>query len=215
MQPPYSLGTNSATSVTTLTLTTTADAPAGSLVLLIAAMSANASPSVTDSGGNTYTAGTPEPASSRLFPFYAVLATHLPVGSTITVVPSFAVTMALAADCVLGQATSPLDAQGPGTSGFGTTASVASGVLAQASGIAHGFVDIQSTSPGTFTEASGFTTLTSGGISTTNIRTAYKATTNTGSVTYSPVWTNTAGYAAQVWTFKLAPVNSFLGMFWP
>lgn len=213
---PYSLGTNSATSVATLTLTTTADAPAGSLVLLIASMSANAPPTVTDSGGNTYTAGTPEPSSSRLFPFYAVMAADLPLGSTITVVPSFAVTMALAADCVTGQSTSPLDMQGPGASGFGTTVSVASGVLSQASELVHGFIDIQSTSIGAFSEANGFTSLTSGGVSTTNIRTAYRVTTNTGSVTYSPVWTNSAGYAAQVWTFKLGPLtSSLLGMFFP
>ena len=195
----------------TLVMTTSGDSPAGTLQLLLAAHGTAAATisSVTDSGSNTYTAGTQitNGAVAAVRPFYSAFTTHLPPGSTATTTFSTTTVDEYAAlISIPGIASaSPLDTQAAGTTGTGTTPSIATGTLGNANDIVVGFIYIAAGASDTFTEASGWTTggavvRAGGGV----LRWAYKIVSATTTQTYNPTLGTSRAYAANVMSFKRA-----------
>lgn len=211
---PVSLGTVSdATGFATRSVTLAEAVPPGALIFVVVADSEGACcipVSVTDTAGNTYTAGTVVPNSSgnlQTRAFYAKNVSALSIGNTITatLATSDPVLKTLHAAYVTGlDAASPADTQG--TPALATSASPsASSVnpLAQADEIAFGYVGVESGSSVTFTEAAGFTSLSSTAVSD-RLNVAFKVVASTAQVTYAPTMDGSRHWGANVWTFKAA-----------
>lgn len=221
---PVNIGTNRvAAGSSTATITTTTVVNSGDLILVIVNLAtvSHTINSVTDSAGNTYTAGNDTSNATwghRSRPFYCPNARYLASGSTITV--TFSGTggvkymNALSISGVSTSTTSSLDVQGPGSAPdpFATSMTVASGTLSQANEIAIGWVFVGFSAGGTgFTDGSGFTNV-SNNVGTSRLSVSQQIVSSTSSVTYNPSgWAN-GYYGGNVITFREAatPTRIFL-----
>ena len=138
---PVALGSTGHAAASTLALTTTADAPVGSLIFVAAGQAAGGVTvvsSCTDQKSNSYTAlGSVVNADATGAAYALNTASDVPLGDTITVTyGSLGGTVTMAACAVSGIATSgALDVNNVTATGSGTAVSVASGTLAQANEI--------------------------------------------------------------------------------
>lgn len=194
---------NGAPAGTTFNATTTVDAPSGSLIVVVVDCGNNVSFAITDGNSNTYTAGTKINNTGHIQPFWAINNADLPIGSTITLTTGGGPgAVALAAFSTTGIASpTPIDTQAAGATGTGTTPSIATGTLAQASELVLGFIDISSGHGDTFTESSGFTGFTDISASTRDLRVAYQIVAATTTVTYAPTLGTSRNYAGNVLSF--------------
>lgn len=209
---------NGLPSGTTFNATTTVDAPAGALIVVVVDCTNNVSFAITDGNSNTYTAGTKVFNIGNVQPFWAINNADSPVGSTITLTtgPSPGA-VALAALSVGGIiASTPLDTQAAGTTGTGTTPSIATGPLAQATELIVGFADINNGHSDAFTESTGFTGFADIFPASRCLRLAYRIVASTTTVTYAPILGTSRNYVANVISFKgVPPVSPMLAMFYP
>lgn len=197
----------------TVAITTTADCPAGSLLVVLtgAANDTSTASSVTDNatgGANTYgglntiTSGA---GVANMRAFHADNTAHdLPLGGTITVTwSSTSAPKLAAAECVGGAAASPLDVNATGTAFTTTTTPTqATGSLAQASEIIYGFELSQG---GVFTSAgTGFTSAQSQVQNANTLATAFDIVSSTSTVTFGPTLTSSSSGVINVATFKAA-----------
>lgn len=200
---PVNLGSiSSSAGGATLSITTTADAPVGSLISVWAnGTTASGGPasgvfvpqSVADSAGNTYTAESGGNSGGialviTLSQFCCIGSTSdLPIGSTITItydkIGSLPLNALIVADAVSG--VSSIDLVGTGSTGLSTTPSFSTGALSSPNEIIITGLIISSGGSDTFTEGAGFSSSQS--VTATNaLRSAYKLVTPTTSVTYAP-----------------------------
>lgn len=211
---PVQLGGNAAATGlgTTATLTTTGNITTGDLVVVFAgSASFSCTPnSVTDTSGNTYTAGTSigSAGSDIIRPFYCANAIAMASGGTVTITyATSAGSKYYNAISVSGIATaSPKDVEAAGFISTGTTTpSIATGTLAQADELVCGYILVGSASKNdAFTQASGFTANTNGtaAVPTSILRSAYQIVASTSTVTYAPVLGTSRDCDANVITFK-------------
>lgn len=168
---------------------------------------------LTDSGGNTYTRLNII-SSTNLSQAFFYTSTTVATGTTLTA--NFSGTPALALApvySVSGIACSPLDINGAGTTSTGTSPSIATGTLAQASEIIWGGTIFLSAA-GTYTESASFTNRQNN----TNFSVAGEGlgsdtTAATTTVTYAPAITSSE-YVANVASFKggTCPSSNAQGM---
>lgn len=201
-------------SVTTLDLTTTAAAPAGSLVCIGFAGNNNAaSISGSDSVGNTYSSSTQQTGNSmRSGVVWSVLGTTIPLGGTITLTRSAAAFTAFCATAFSGPdgtTATVSDAQ----AGVDQTVASASwsvgptSTTAQASELAFTAWGSGSTISGSWAATGGFTNDPNGLYTTTGtVRfgiCSYRQLTATEAVTSTATNGSSATYNGTVITFKL------------
>jgi hypothetical protein len=170
---PVTLGNRELASAgTSLTLTTTASAPTGALIVVAVGVPASTSlsiSSVTDSAGNTYVQGTGAwnaTTSLRTDIWFAQNATALPNGGTITA--NFSTTAASSPALITAASVTGIISSSAGdrinhTEYASTTTSPSSGAtaaLSRSNEVAFGFLfSYTSSSQATITEGSGFTRL--------------------------------------------------------
>ncbi len=210
--PFTQLGTCSGT--TTCVITTGAAAPAGSLIVVIAAVGTSniAVTSVVDSAVNctTYTALDNSAVASRptVAVFYCANVA-LANGGTITVtIPSTDVTSATAF-AIGGMSTTPADIHAKQVNGAsGTTAtSTSTGTLSQSYEVIVGALALNGTSSA-FTPGSTFTSI--GGVSNADgsAYAAYQATCSTVGQAFVPSWTTSRAYMSDIVSFKVSTNDS-------
>lgn len=196
--------TNTATS---LVITTGANAPAGCMigVEIIGSSAINTSFAITDSASNAYTTTTflNWNGSNRQAFAYSPNPVLLSSGGTITLSWTGGGRIAASAVSVCGLGTAaPLDITGAGTTGTGTSDSIATGTLTQADEIIFAATGLANTSAG-YTPGGSFTTLTAPTQGTNStLLWSYQIVAATTTVTYGPTWTTSRGFGSNVWTFK-------------
>ena len=185
---------------------TTVAAPAGSTIVIVLGPFANTGVtivSVVDSAGNTY-ALSQAAAVATVFTIaeaYSVNTTfNLPIGGTFTAVVSDASQWFLGNGYAVSGAASGHDISvSINQTTAGTSASLASGTLAQALEIL--FCTTSLNTGGTFTESAGYTNLYgAGGAGGRGL--GYKKTSVTTTSTYGPSWTGSQKYSAACASFK-------------
>jgi hypothetical protein len=221
---PTALGTAAGTAATTRVITTTADAPAGSLIFVAAHYTTviDTVTSVTDSAGNSYVviendAGTGAAVGTA----YCKNCLFLASGSTITINFGGSVPSVAGAVCVQGVGTvNALDTSGHSSTGLAATSatSVATGTLALPSEIIFSVLGVAANISGvtnaglTDTGASSSNNTTSGG----SLALWYKNVTAPTSIAWAPTWTTAGNYASAVFSFKADPQTPARGQFdWP
>lgn len=219
---PVSVGTvqNKIAEAATV-LTTTAAAPAGSLIVVGVAFDADGViGSVADSAGNTYSlaagaAGGVTNTTAEAAVYYAQNAAALGSGGTITVNWSTQpAAKAVSALCATGIAASgALDQTGTGTGSSTTPTATTAGATAQAEELTIGLVALEIHNAAAFTQDSSpayatppAKTGTTGGADDSNITIAggYFIESATGTKTYNPTLGFARDWAAIVCTFKAA-----------
>lgn len=206
---PTAIGQNSTSSAaSSLAITTTAAVPAGAMIVLEIANHNSASvvpSSVTDSAGNTYTliSSINSSAVSETLA-YALNATALASGSTITITFPSARNAAAAAYYVTGIATaSAVDQQASNTTGSSATPSVGpTSATTQADELIIGLFGYSNSR--TFTPGSGYTALATVE-STGTVRGTtgeYKIVSATGAQTADGTFNSSATFAGLIVTFK-------------
>lgn len=208
---PTAIGQNSTSAAaSSLVLTTTAAVPAGAMIVLEIANHNSAAvvpSSVTDSAGNTYTlisAINSSAVSETLA--YALNATALASGSTITITFPSTRNAAAAAYSVTGIATaSAVDQQASNTTGSSATPSVGpTSATTQADELVIGLFGYSNSR--TFTPGSGYTALATVE-STGTVRGTtgeYKIVSATGTQTPDGTFSSSTSFAGLVVTFKAA-----------
>jgi hypothetical protein len=199
------LGTATTSGIaTTAVLTTIADAPAHSTIIVFAASEPNAFATtwMTDSNGDTFTLKkfTVLSSANGGAAYVVNTASDLPAGSTITLTlgsSTHGSLVAIDAKSLNGGA----DVTGAQTTGTASSTSVPTGALAQPVELVCGATFFLGTNPGTWTEAVGFTSETqqTGG---PDIFPACQAVFSTAGSTYAPSWANSVLFGANVWSWK-------------
>ena len=201
------LGTNTFSAVTTVNITTTATSAAGGAILVVLSLAASSAWTCSDSGGNTYIALADNlyNTNRHLMMFYIANNALLASGGTITISWTTSAAGKCAACYLAGAATvSPVDVIGTKATGTATSSTVSTGTLAQSDELVVGIVS-QTSDPGTWTEASGFTAINNPTAATgDNPRWAYQVVASTASVTYAPSWLTSRAYGTNVYSFKAA-----------
>lgn len=203
---PTNLGTATSSSgaATSLSITTGATVPAGATILLatyLTLVSSSGSAGVTsisDSAGNTYTAvdsGAAVKNTAVGGPMVCYIANNvnqLNSGSSITInFASGQQSILMAASYVTGLTASPVDKINNSTvSTTGSGATVSTGTLSQPSEIVIGMMAALDQTSLSFTQASGFTTMTGpANVSNSNLsgfQWGYQIVSSTSSVSYTP-----------------------------
>lgn len=199
--------------VSTGAMTTTATAPAGSLVVVGVSLNTNngvTAASMSD-GTNTYTkidtTGIFGAVAEVSF-WYSVLAAPLTSGATITVTFNVATTGAvngfnISAAYVTGLIGAPLDKFAHVSATTGTSLSIATGTLTQANEIVFGFGGDTSGSPSTvYNGASGFTNINKSGSANGVTALDFQTVAATTTVTFGPSWAAATRMGAVVASFK-------------
>ena len=174
----------------TCTITTLADAPAGSTIVVFSAEAANGNPNtITDSAGNTYTTihTTTDGANIALRAWTCEPSgADLPAGSTITSTWGSALPAKLLAAYAIGGVVA-FDQEVTATPVVSTGISVTSAPLAQAGNEIAVFacVEANGQADGTYLEADGFTTLDTV-YQSAGLNTAVLATNNASPIVYDP-----------------------------
>jgi hypothetical protein len=213
---PVSLGgvTTSSTGMSA-SFNTTTNSPAGNAIFIAIQSSISATAMTVSDTINTYSTPVAYGSSSIAgteWIAYCLNCLSVPSGTAITVSwSSVSARVNAGAISVSGIATSSaLDVHAAGTSGTGTTATQTSPTLAQAAELMIGVTDI-SYPPGTYTEASGFTTLPQWGNGFNFFMNwAYQITSATTPVTYTTSWTQT-GKTYQPFLFSLKGASGITG----
>jgi len=200
---PVQLGTfGMSGSSTTIALTTTTNAPAGSLIVVVVSNTGGIAPtSATDSASNSYSVGsTAASGTASVTLLWCLNANALNSGQTITVTfASSAANRQITAFAVSGVASADLTGNA-GATATGTSVSLATGALSSANAIVFGALDING-SIASGPSATGFTFGTS--VTTTGqvLALAYQIVSSTASVTFNATWTTSRTGAANVATF--------------
>lgn len=215
---PVNLGgaSDATNTVTSLVITTGANAPAGNLICVAIIGSATLNTAtVTDSASNTYTltAAKTWNTANRLFIAYCANPVLLSSGQAITVSWTGVARAAVEAISVSGLLTvAPIDVSGAGTAGTGTSDSIATGTLGAANEIIIALTGLANTTAG-YTPGGSFTSLTAptqGNNST--LLWAYQIVAATTTVSYAPSWTTSRAFGSNVYSFKApAPANTNIG----
>lgn len=199
---PVQLGSASAAAgSTTLTLTTTADSPAGNTIVVFAgdsgAVGVNA---VTDSAGNSYTVGTLfSGTSGKGRPFHCLNAARLGAGGAITATFSATGAAKLMSAVSVGGVAAP-DVEGAGATGTSTTPSLASGTLGHGGEIVFGLAVIVLGASDAFTESAGFTGNTAA-LNGAALRWTWRIVSTGAGVTYAPSLGTSRTWAVNVKSF--------------
>lgn len=208
---PVAIGVTAAAVASGSSFTTTANASAGSLIVVALwnRTMTEAITSVTDSAGNTYTRAA---ANTTLVQelWYCANCLNLPSGGTITATtPTDSYhANAIAASGVA--AASPVDVTSLSNNvASQTSVSLASGTLAASNEMLVGMTRIAAGSYGTYTQASGFTASAS---SLARAAFAYRVVTSNASVTYGPSWVNAQTTSGLLVSFKVAANNYSLAV---
>lgn len=214
------LGTaNSASVLTTLNITTTQDAPVGSVVVVAMELDAGVNASTvnaTDNAGtpNSYTRASTgcsfNTGGASSFFLYAPITHDLPSGGTITV--NFggskpAITAAVILSPPAG--TVGIDVQPACATGTGTSASLGSGALAASNDVLFGAVGTHG-SISAFAANSPLSTLTGTGNSGF-IEWGYEVSPASGGITFGPSWTTSRAFGANIWALKFTSVVTCSG----
>lgn len=194
-------------SVSPITCTTSADAPAGTLVVISLAPFGAGSQlvtGVTDSaGGNSYAQASISTTVDNypLQLWYSILTNDLPLGGTITATGTWSGS-GLAIPGVIGisGAGAGLDQHPTGTSSTGASStSIATGTLASNSEIVIASA-VTLGAFGTWTEGAGFTSIAGLHFGVGSF--AYQIVSATAPVTWAPSWQNSTNFAASLASFK-------------
>jgi hypothetical protein len=208
---PVQLGSTSGAggAAMTLALTTLADAPAGSLIVVLVGWVHNAAiSSVADSAGNTYAGGNSLTlGTSRFRPFWCFTAVDLPSGGTITATYTI-VTGVKLIGAVAVSGCAAVDQQATGSTNTSTTPGQATGTLGWPNEIIFGMCQVASGAGDTYTEASGFTANTPA-LMTDALRWAYQIVASNASVTYAPGLGTSRTWGANTLTFSGAVASPF------
>ena len=193
--------------------TTTADCPAGSLIVVgvftWTTAGGTAVGTVTDSAGNLYLRATNTPAVGTVWGsalYYCSNCLHLPSGSKITVSAFSQTTYGISAAYVSG-ANGGLDIVNTATTTSSvTTLSCATGALSSSNEIVFGVVEPGNGGDTFGVEGNGFTSIDT---IVAAVDFAYLVVSSTASVTYLPSWTGATTASAVVATFRqTAPPNT-------
>jgi hypothetical protein len=206
-------GSNVGSSVSTVTVTTTFDAPVGSRVVCLAAVAnATAINSVADTSGNTWNArnGTTGPTGLRSRLFDAYVTVDMPVGTTITATYNTAGVQAHLAACAvitnLAARAINIDQNVTQTSNTSsTTPSITGTTLALPYEVIISGVAVLTGSGDTYNEASGWTSLSSvSNVSALHL--AYQVVLgSTSAPTYAPTLGTARTWEAAMTSYKLMP----------
>lgn len=215
---PVLLGSASANADASTAITTVADAPAGGLIVTIAAFVDAAAHNLANASTcadtvNTYSSPLDvqngvNPTSRDSAFFEAFNSVHLGIGGTITCGPgstgfsSQRGALALYASGLI--TTDPLDVHGNFGTGTGTAvASATSATLAKANELIVGYVITGLAASGVgFTEDATFTSIGSIIFGTSIMRVAYKIVAATTAVAYAPTFASSVNWGANVISFK-------------
>jgi len=216
------LGTNgnsTGSDITSLAITTSADAPAGTSIVVGFTSTANGDDvsgySITDTVGNTYTPiGSTTTFNIRDMKLWIAEAiTALPSGSSITVTWGTATaSQGMAAVCLDHvTAGSPLDQNVTATTGSGTTPASGSGTSSQADEVWIGFVAVRGKTADSFTEDATFTSHslrgggTGGGASNVygTVNLGFRVASNIETKTYAPTLGVSSEWGAKLVSLKL------------
>lgn len=199
-------------SFTSQTLTTTATAPAGSTVVVGISLDTGNGVTVASvsDGTNTYTkidgTGLIGGKSEVSLWYSPTIAAPLASGSTITVTfgsSSGASSCNIAAAYITGLAASPLDKFGHVSASSGTSVSISTATLSQATEIAIGFGgDISGLGSTVYNGASGFENINKSSSSNGVTALDFKVTHATTAVAFGPGWGSAIRMGAVVATFK-------------
>lgn len=213
---PYSLGTGTTTNPAgSYSITTTADAPKGSVIIVATSMGNQAGPAVTnvtDSAGNTYAQvdsisnpnANPNPSWTDV---WACLnsATNLPLGGSITITYGSTGNRA-AIVCIpsLGSIAA-IDIKTQTAVGTGTSPPtvVTSGPLNHANEILIGIAEGQAGSP-VYSPSAGFTSIVTSVSAVQSVYLAYQNVTDATSKSWQPTWTG----ATALWTTDLISIQT-------
>lgn len=204
------LGTGNATGVTTVALTTTVDAPIGSLIAVVCAGRGSQTWSgVTDSAGNTYSAALANTltGTQAIRTFFTVNTIDLPLAGTITCTSNLATGQkSTSAIAFSGAVASPLDAASVSQTGTGPPYTVGpTGTLACPGGGSGCEVLVgseTSLNAGVVTPTAGFTTF---GSPTSAAAFEFQLVSASTPVTSAPTSTAPSGaYAGNLAAFKAA-----------
>ncbi len=185
---PIAIGSNTAAAGTTLVITTTANAPAGSVIVVGCIANGSFTTIAVADGTNTYTTAAGPVANNNAMSNSAVLGGQLNSGSSITITSGATMATAFcAAAYVTGLSTATPDKTATASSNTVTTAA-----LTQANEVAFGLALAYNggASPGAVAMSSGFTILTAQtnyGVDHFSGALAYKIVAATTAVTFS--WT--------------------------
>lgn len=218
--PPVPIGTpvnqgvaGIGTAVSSVNLTTLASIAVGDLLVIAVMRQSSGVLSASDALGgaspNVYTTQAEishANSTNRLYFIRCKVTEPIPAGTTITISNTVTTRFAVAACSVSGIAASPFDQQTAGNAATDAApTSLATGTLAQASEILIGAVAVNSGYNDTFTQPSGWTALTKGGVSGENgVHWGYKIVSATTAETYGPG----ALSASRTW---LAGVTAYKG----
>jgi hypothetical protein len=206
---PFQIGTGSSGSP--VTVTTSAAAPVGTLIVVVVGHDFNTVTSVVDSASNSYSSAS-NVSGDRLSIFYCIVTTNLPSGGTITVTGSNSSPASVTALGVSGVvASSPLDAVGTTATGTSNAVTaVSTGTLAQASKIVIGAVGVYGATTG-FSAGGSFTAIGGENANNTGAFAAYLIVSSTASVSWSANFTtvNGDGWGSNVVSFKLTTASPF------
>lgn len=199
---PVSLGNNTG-STPTLTITTTANAPIGT-VIFVAVGYANTTDviTVTDTNGNSYTKDKEmSSGATRALIFRSVaLTSQLNSGATITVNNPGGPNIGASAYHVTGLATSPIDVISTGASGSSTTPTDSVTTL-NAVDIVFGLTNYNSAP--TYTPPGGsWNTLTAATVNDGTIRWSYQIVASTNTYTFNPTLGTSQSWDAFVASYK-------------
>lgn len=199
---------NTAVTSGVATAATSADAPAGSLVCLVVSVQANSAAtvsSVTDTatgGSNSYSQIVSKTGGGgfQTTALWCSVTTHdLPSSSTFTATLSNGA-LSYSPFGFYSNATAGTDQTNSGNCSTCTTVSLATGSLAQAAELVIANLEPDN-APGTYTEASGFTSLNPSQNATFG-DIAYQITSSTSAVTFAPSWTNSRNPTVIIASFK-------------
>lgn len=212
---PVQLATFVANNISGNSITTTVDAPAGSLIIVFVSAWAGTNGTATtviDSASNTYTLAVQNVATvGQPYPgaiFYCLnSANDLPIGGTVTVSNSGSINQNVGIWKVSG-ANGGLDAINK-TFSSGTSLSISTGTLTSSSEIVFGGVGTAGSMTG-YTIGSGFTELFfgfTGSMSAAGF--GYQIVSSTTSVTWAPSWTGGGNKFGVLASFKATAGSSF------
>jgi hypothetical protein len=200
------VGSATATSLgTTLTITVPNAIPIGDTLLARVAHAYNASaPTITDTRGNTWTRDRTAPSTgtiSRLSIYSCPVTVAIQAADTITITTPNVTDKVAVVDRFSGLLTN-VDVTNGATGSSTAPAVSASSTTAQATELWIGVASVEGSTSDTYTEASGYTTLSRVGTSAITVNAAYQSKQATGAPNYQPTLGTSRGWVDFVATYK-------------
>ena len=213
---PTQLGVGTATNGN-ISITTGADAPPGSLIIVVAsATNTHALSGVADNAGNcasaySAAANSTQSGAVTLGVYYCLTTIDLPSGGVISVTLNSSHNMSATAFAVTtGIAASPLDKSGTiqtATSGTSAT-STSTGALSQAVEIVVGVLALDGGTSGGFTPGGSFSSIGGELANSKGAYVAYQIVNSTSSVAWAPSWSGSTDWQSSVYSFKGAAASA-------